>query len=391
MKYIIKQSGFSAVELLITLFIAAAFLISGYQLYAVVIKDGGEARMQAKATNVATDYLQQYKLTAQNPCATASSTPLVNSNAISGLSNVTITETISCPYGSSLATGGTKSISGAYTLHTFNSTGQIFTPYSAINVEAIVVGGGGGGGGAMGGGGGGGGVLYNASLPVTAQDYTVTVGASGSGGIGTSNAAGSNGGPSSFSTLSVLGGGGGGYYTGAANAGKAGGSGGGGGGYLSGTGGLNTAGQGNIGGAGNSNYLAGGGGGAQAAGQAGQSQVAGYGGAGVQYPISAQYYSGGGGGGGYYAITCTGGAGGSDGGAGTCTDSGNGIAGKPYTGSGGGGGGYAGGIGGGGGSGIVIIRYLTPTPSITSISKVLVTITYGSPQQTITNATYVKP
>ena len=94
-----KKSGFSAVELLITLFIAAAFLISGYQLYAVVIKDGGEARMQSSASNVATDYLQRYKSSATNPCTT--STPLTDSSiTVPGLSNVTVSVAITCPYSS---------------------------------------------------------------------------------------------------------------------------------------------------------------------------------------------------------------------------------------------------------------------------------------------------
>jgi len=100
MKNINQKSGFSAVELLITLFIAAAFLISGYQLYAVVIKDGGETRTQSTAGNVAADYLQRNKSLPQNPCVPSISTPLVNSNTISGLSNVTVTVSISCPYAS---------------------------------------------------------------------------------------------------------------------------------------------------------------------------------------------------------------------------------------------------------------------------------------------------
>ena len=100
MRTIHKQSGFSAIELLITLFIAAAFLISGYQLYALVMKDSGDVRFQAKASNVATDYLQSYKASSsiQKPCSPSSTTPLANSSAISGLSNVTVTVTISCPY-----------------------------------------------------------------------------------------------------------------------------------------------------------------------------------------------------------------------------------------------------------------------------------------------------
>lgn len=101
MKYSIKQSGFSAVELLITLFIAAAFMISGFQLYAVVIKDGGEARMKANASNIAADYLQKYKsnTNVKNPCVantnTLPTTTLSESEA-PGLSNVTVSVATEC-------------------------------------------------------------------------------------------------------------------------------------------------------------------------------------------------------------------------------------------------------------------------------------------------------
>lgn len=104
-----KQSGFSAIELLITLFIAAAFLVSGFQLYNLIIKDGGQTRAQARASNVLYDYLQRYKPNAGSPCPAGGTRTPVNNQAINvtSLSNVTITVTISCPYSS-----------GAYTTKT---------------------------------------------------------------------------------------------------------------------------------------------------------------------------------------------------------------------------------------------------------------------------------
>jgi prepilin-type N-terminal cleavage/methylation domain-containing protein len=97
-----RQSGFTAVELLITLFIAAVFLASGYQLYSVIIKDGGETRAQTKASNTAYDYLRRYSTNATSPCTPQ--TPLTNSPlTVTGLSSVTITVVISCPYPSSTA------------------------------------------------------------------------------------------------------------------------------------------------------------------------------------------------------------------------------------------------------------------------------------------------
>lgn len=95
------QSGFTAIELLITLFVAAAFLAGGYQLYVVIIKDSGNSRAQANASNVAYDYMQRYASTAPNPCV---NTPLLASTSINvgGLSGVTVGVTASCPYPNNL-------------------------------------------------------------------------------------------------------------------------------------------------------------------------------------------------------------------------------------------------------------------------------------------------
>ena len=93
-----NQSGFSAVELLITLFIAVAFLATGHQLYTSIISDSGATRQQAKASNVAYDYLRRYTGSITSPCS--DSTPLNNTTVSpvpDGLSNVKVTVTISCP------------------------------------------------------------------------------------------------------------------------------------------------------------------------------------------------------------------------------------------------------------------------------------------------------
>ena len=89
------QTGFTAVELLITLFVAAAFIVAGYQLFNVIIKDGGDTRAQTTAANTAYAYLRQYADTATNPCAPA--TPLTNSDlTVTDLSDVKITVSIEC-------------------------------------------------------------------------------------------------------------------------------------------------------------------------------------------------------------------------------------------------------------------------------------------------------
>lgn len=97
MTYSNRQSGFTAVELLITLFVAAAFLVAGYQLYNVIIKDSGNTRAQARASNVAYDYMRRYSPSATNPCTTQ--TPLTGAPiSVAGIGSATVTVAISCPY-----------------------------------------------------------------------------------------------------------------------------------------------------------------------------------------------------------------------------------------------------------------------------------------------------
>lgn len=104
MNYVKTTQGFSAVELLITLFVAALFLAAGYTLYDAIVGRSAEARQQAQADNIAYDYLRRYEATVTTPCA--ASTP-VNRVAISGdqaegLARPLVTVAISCPYGSSI-------------------------------------------------------------------------------------------------------------------------------------------------------------------------------------------------------------------------------------------------------------------------------------------------
>ena len=271
------------------------------------------------------------------------------------------------------ATGGTKTTSGIYTIHTFTSSGTFATNVAGLVDYLVVAGGGGGGGSFRGGGGGAGGLLTLDNLSINQASYTVTVGA---GGSGNSNGTGSDGANSSIAgsgitTVTSIGGGGGGHWQ--ANNGRAGGSGGGGAGGQTGdnsTGGGATANQGFAGGAGANNTSAqcgGGGGGAGAAGVVGGSGgTNGDGGVGLasSFSGSSVFYAGGGGAGAYGGGNNTP-QGGSGGGAvGRYGDSPyqNGAAGTANT--GGGGGGSSGqvsgaGTGGTGGSGIVIIRYLT--------------------------------
>jgi len=245
-----------------------------------------------------------------------------------------------------LPTGGTVTTYDGYRVHTFNASGTFAANGFSGNVEYIVVAGGAGSGArgsrwAGGGGGGGlrasiagynsgGGVAAESSFAVTAStNYTVTVGAGGTGSP-SGEAPGGSGGTSAFDSITTVGGGGGGGY-----GGNSGGSGGGG---VNGVGGgSGTAGQGFSGGGSQDNGAGGGGGGSAAAG--GLSSA----GAGVGYPIysaSLTYLAGGG---------STTNAGAPNGGSGTLT------AGAANSGAGGGAG-YST-LGRNGGSGVVIVRY----------------------------------
>jgi hypothetical protein len=269
-------------------------------------------------------------------------------------------------------TGGTVTTYGSYRVHTYDigDTGTDFVAAGAGTVDYMIIGGGGGGGGGSdhnnsGGGGGAGGFRTATSFPVAAGTYTVTVGAKG--------AANSDGGDTTFSTITSAGGGG---SSGTSGPGTAGGSGGGGKGYFSGGGpGDNIGGagntpstspsQGNSGGNGSTEYLAAaddraGGGGGGAGGAGGNVPTKKYGGSGgagttndYQTGVS-QTYAGGGGGG--SASPGNGGSGGS-GGGGNGTGGGAGDNATRY-GSGGGGGG-TGPAGGTGSDGQVVIRYTT--------------------------------
>jgi hypothetical protein len=269
--------------------------------------------------------------------------------------------------GSTKAQGGIVTNDGTYYYHTFLSSG-VFTPNQALTCDYLVVAGGGGGSKGYGAGGGAGGLLSSvtatggggtlqSALSVTAQPYSIIVGAGGPSMTNGSN--------SIFSTVTSIGGGKGGDF---ATNGSTGGSGGGGGVSNSGTttGGAGTVNQGYAGGTNggfsSSPYGSGGGGGAGAVGgNAASASINGNGGVGLQLTAWATstntgansgYYAGGGGGDSYLSGN-TAGTGGLGGGG-----AGGGNSGTNNTGGGGGGNNNSlQTLGGSGGSGIVIVRY----------------------------------
>lgn len=99
------ESGFSAVELLITIFIAVAFLASGYQLYSAVVRNGADTRNQTTASNIAYDYLRRFTANATNPCTVVSNSTLAPTIPTgTTLPAATITANISCPFGNASGT-----------------------------------------------------------------------------------------------------------------------------------------------------------------------------------------------------------------------------------------------------------------------------------------------
>jgi hypothetical protein len=281
----------------------------------------------------------------------------------------------SCSEIKTVATGGTVTTSGGYTIHTFTSNGNFVVANGSVpQMEVLLVGGGGGGGSAGAttgtggsGGGGGGGMKEVTGITIGSGTYAVVVGVGGTGApnTGGTGVQGGDGGASSALGQSVSGGGGGGGYVGSAGPitiGRSGGSGGGGGGNGSNAGGARVVGEGGNGRPAISIDAGGGGGKSNATPSWGSAGIAG---ASSSYSGSAVTYAGGGGGGANQpAGNLVGGAGG--GGMGSSnTNTSAAVAGTNGLG-GGGGGGYgqfsapAIQSGKNGGSGIVIIRYLTP-------------------------------
>lgn len=98
-----NQYGFSAAELLITLFIASLFLISGYQLYTYVVRDGQESAQLSKASNLAYQYLRSTAANStyvKTPCSTTSQPGSQNLSSNTGLNSASVNVVISCPYSS---------------------------------------------------------------------------------------------------------------------------------------------------------------------------------------------------------------------------------------------------------------------------------------------------
>ena len=87
------QQGFSAVELLITLFIGFLFVTMGYQLYSVSAQVSGDVREQSKASDIAYSTLRSLEA---NPTSLACPGGTVTDSTIDG-SKAVMTRITSCP------------------------------------------------------------------------------------------------------------------------------------------------------------------------------------------------------------------------------------------------------------------------------------------------------
>lgn len=96
------EKGFTAVELLITLFIAAIFLFAGYQLYTQVIKDGSSAGKTAQLSSIAYERMRKTALATSaaypSGCGASSKSTTTTTETVSGIGSVTFTVIVDCPY-----------------------------------------------------------------------------------------------------------------------------------------------------------------------------------------------------------------------------------------------------------------------------------------------------
>ena len=90
-----ESAGFTAVELLATLFVAMIFLLAGSQLYGVVSESVAYQQERSIALSVAKNYLESGQRLATSPC---NQTELITTDAptVTGLVNVDVTTSVKC-------------------------------------------------------------------------------------------------------------------------------------------------------------------------------------------------------------------------------------------------------------------------------------------------------
>lgn len=102
------NEGFSTVELLISLFVAAAFIATSFQLFSIVVGDSNAARLRSRASNIAYENLRLYSATATTGGVCSPTPSNITPTAPSDLPLATITVSFSCPYGNNSKTSRIK-------------------------------------------------------------------------------------------------------------------------------------------------------------------------------------------------------------------------------------------------------------------------------------------
>lgn len=127
-----SQEGFTAVELLITLFVAAAFLVTGFQLYTFILRSGSASYQMALANNAA--YVNLRQLASSSPdCASLPSSTSAALTGVTGLTSPTITQTVTAPYG--CPWGGSNSIMKVEINVTYGPSNNRQGVYHALYVQ----------------------------------------------------------------------------------------------------------------------------------------------------------------------------------------------------------------------------------------------------------------
>lgn len=106
------QSGFTAVELLVTLIIASMFLFAGYQLYTQVQRDGADANRAASVSGLIVNRLQVKSREISGNCVESLESSLTVTEA--GIGPVTYKTTVKCPNSTLLPTLKLIKIEGVY-------------------------------------------------------------------------------------------------------------------------------------------------------------------------------------------------------------------------------------------------------------------------------------
>lgn len=106
------QQGFSAIELMISLFIAVAFIATGYQLYSVIIKDSAAANQRTIASNIAYSHLRQLTDATTGPCVsgyTFTPAPALTVAEKAQLpESAVMTPSVTCPFGTTSSVWNVK-------------------------------------------------------------------------------------------------------------------------------------------------------------------------------------------------------------------------------------------------------------------------------------------